>query len=728
MILGDHGDYKDVLGTINARRLGSLYFAKHNNLQHCLCLDDNIKSIAFNGEISESIDFSHIYKIFQNKQSEICKSGNDNILLGAMTLSQVMSSHENRVCAKIWFLDLQKIFGKLFTQDLRCLGYKATDSSLWGEDIFLQLMLAQLFVNKSNKLPFENFAPSILGFTRAKHNTNLCKKNVKSVRDIQIQQDYLLYTEKDCFDNNNILMMCIYAVNRMRVVIDKTIKIYDYRYSISGLNRLLEQHYRINDQYVPVAKNITKLKLHQINNIKEILNSKEKGFYRGICEQGTGSGKSITQIQLAVTALQNKQIVFIVCPTIDLVNQFYNDFFGMLKYSELFKAHKDYSTRLLKLSSADGSVNFNTFAENIKGEEQLESLVVIACSHSFTKLLNNADAEKSILKQTSLFLIDECHHVNYGHSQIHDTFYSKMDKFLDANYNNKKAYVYGFTATPKDEPFFKKDSNKSGVLYRFDMYKGLLSGVVCPMQTSFLNVDHIDINNIEKVLTDVFTKYKHPKKGGIANTKTIIYMPNVEEYYSKAAAVLRKIDATKNLKIYQIHSGAKADKVKDFITCEDACVAFACGMLRLGFNDNNIETVIYLRNINADSLTELIQAGGRAARINPQNPDKQGLLVVPHNNLDLSLFSSALIWDTEEMKKYIFDFSNNNYANSSLIYIKFKSYLTEAFKSSRNISNIPRENNKNIILSSRQKHDRDDDQDKNLSQTQHKKKRRLAQN
>jgi hypothetical protein len=671
MNLASNNDYAEVIGTINARRLSTILFASHNNLEHCLCLDDNIQKIVFNktsAEPSHKINFSEIYDILQNEQQSKSTKDGKNVLLGAATISGVMlDSYENRTFAKIFFIDLKSIFATLDQKDLRCLGYKAHDSKLWGEDVFFQLMLAQLF--SQNKLPFEHIDPAVLGFTRSRQVTNLCKKNIKSVRDFQEDASYLVYSENDKYASSDVFGMCSKAAAKIKQTAKDSVKNYDDKFSKANLEALLKKHYRLNaSNIIPLAKNVTELRNHQKVAIHEIASAEKRGVTRGIIVQATGAGKSITQMKLAINMLhsRNSALVVIVCPARDLVEQFYVEFAAMLQHSDLFKDTIK-ADRLIKISSGQNSIStpmLNTYLR----DGAIEGVVAIICSDSFEALISD---NNSALRNASLICMDECHHSSYS-----DVFFRKLDSFATANIN--APHIYGFTATPRREnQFFISAGYKDGIIYRFDIYKALLSKVICPIKTEELSgYRYEQLNdNLQDVLNIAF-KIKHPKYGDIRRSKTIIYLPSVNNHFDKVSHILSD-NLNVGVKVFKIHSGPDSDKLSEFAECDTPCIALACGMLRLGYSDNKIGTIIYLRDISTDdNLRDLEQAAGRSLRVDPDDESKSALLIswdgVTSKAPQLNLLDH---WNAGGFSKQAgsLDINKNDYTVSfSTLYVTFK--------------------------------------------------------
>lgn len=620
-----HGDYADVLGALNTRRLAALIFSHYAQLQHSLCLDDNIKQINFNSTIladSEDCEIETIYDFF------LLRSQDPNygmpVLQGVHTVRTVeFDDDQPRFGAKIHFWDLHSVFAKLsIPEQLHFTAYPAPYSKYWGEDYLQQLMLRQLF-HGEERLPFTVIPSSIIDFHRASKLKSLCKKSVLDIR--HLRDHNLLDSVKTVRPGDAHLRgfagRCF--ANISDIVRDNLLR---YEDKVAHLKHtdLMQLHAQLNGltnpgmpfdsgaiaEYEPLVHMgpsfketldlnretfAAVLKPHQMQAIAAFLATPSLSGYM---RMATGSGKTYLQMALALAALQMNtgRPVTIITSTQNLVEQFYQDFMQALpRFNAHAPAPLASPCEIIKVMSTDTSISLRALALNqeLKGK----NVILIYCLDSYLKMMAIEDPS-FWLKKSALILADEFHY-SYSEEDV-DSIHRQA--VIKANCS-----LLAFSATPPPE-------TKLNHLYTYSLKDSILDGHVASLKLNRFDkkyskdgVKHF-IDHVQSYLTTT----EHPMGGKLSDHKVLIYLPSIK-HIKQISALLNSA----GMLHYQIHShnNRRERELADFIAGgEDVPrIILACEMLGVGYSDKDLDTVIYLRRGKDEN--EVLQAAGRVVRV-----------------------------------------------------------------------------------------------------------------
>lgn len=629
-----HGDYKDALGSINARRLAVLLFSFERKLTTCLCLDDNLE------EIKGAQNPTNLYANFEKEIS----TGNKPVLAGMASYTNCLkANYDQDFCSKAHFWDLATLFKIIKKPEhLFYFAFPAKDSYDCAEDYWQQLMLYYLF-HAYNKKAYQVTDPQIMVLVRATQHKRAFQKTGKMAGHL-LEPGVLEFTNKADHDPD-MLALAENACTNLKQIVRDNIDGYNKALEKIVNANLLKEHARANDiEYtdlptVPLATGpfgtlwLAKLQanLEKIGFLRPYQKQAIAALLTSECSMSkflmaTGTGKTVVQMTLATHALavNSGKPIIIVTPSMQLVQQFFDDFkdyHGVIRH---FMPNLFHMQQVIMVDSDSK----HTSAELLKINKstQNQSIVYIFCLDSYMRLFK--DKKDNYLKNAALLLLDEYH--KYPANQLSE---------IAANAKSKGTLVYGFTATP---PKLEADIFKRAV-FKYTRKQAETDGYIVPLIVHKLAMSHnskIDDAQRNTILDSIL---QIPHNGGTLDSKkVVIYLPLIKNIHSMfdylktkgyAAHVLDKSATEKT--VYQVHSGSGSpkDSLAKFMANTNACICLACGQLRIGFNDVTVDAAAILQS--AKDQNDVTQIAGRVLRKNPQNPDKKGLLVV-YKNADLT--------------------------------------------------------------------------------------------
>jgi len=714
-----NGNYETALGSINVRRLAAFIFSEICKLEHCLFLDDNVKSIPYSTVAirasKEVLGFHDIYNFMLNER----KNYNNPIIFGAATISNITKDdYKDKFCAKLHFWDLKLLRERGIVGNRLCyLIYEAKNVNCWGGDYFFHNFIWELFINSNHNLShadgkkrnaFATIDPSILGLKRSLNNLNAFSKIAIKIEDILNNETNLggicyVSSGTDVNDNYDI---CddpereytdarLNAGEYLKETIKDNLKRYDEKAEKIFKVDLLNEHARVNavtynvsstgnaqclisqvpnfteNFFVQLEKNKRDfgckiLRPYQLAAIDALLKDKNTA---GSLVMATGSGKTRVQIFLAITALQLKlgKPIVIVTPTQNLVEQFYRDFIDTMNiFNEHVQNDKVQPWQVIKVMSGEKNISANLLSMNTNIVNK--DFVAIFCLASYKKILNikscneikleefdgeeepdNIGAGKpNFIAEAMVVLLDEYHLYPNALAAIKDNIIGSP-------------LIYGLTATPKANKLFVE-----APLFTYTPAEALIHRIIPPINLHHLAEyyrENVADQNFPEKIYNFMVQCSHPNGRNLLEHKTVIFLPQIKDV-KKFAEYFKE----NKINCFEIHSKnpSHKDDLAKFHNLKNNCIALACQMMGVGYSDNYLDTVIFLKN--GKEANVVTQAVGRALRINPEKTDK-AVLIVGYNDINIEDLCPVI----EASKIYL---SNQHHAPSLSIQRAVSSHAT----------------------------------------------------
>ncbi|MFO1258489.1 MAG: DEAD/DEAH box helicase family protein [Gammaproteobacteria bacterium] len=582
-----HGIYQN-LGAINSRRIAAMLLAYQANLPECIFMDDNLTSVNTSEQILEWFTLYETLK--KEMRGRVCTS---------------IPTHQGRkpyfkndtLGSKLFMIDMTQLKTKFTMEEVFTLFYPEHCTNWWTEDYVMQLMLVAAFGREAVGI----FDSEALNLTRMVRLKNASAKQFHKANIHLSQTPAELMSQ--AINKNNLsqekLSWIEFTLTTLRRIVEENIEYHQRRAKGIVQTDLLRQHARANGVIVEELKNeiildncreaiknrVTEsldacpLYLHQKEAIKSIITS-TKDY--GVIDMATGSGKTRVQIVLSELVLNVSGVkpIFIVSPTQQLVQQFYEDYLSYIQDcdSKLLKC------QIIKVSSKTQDVHSGVLLHNNSLDSK--KVILIFCQASF---LRYVEGNGKIIPE--FLFLDECH-------KIRDDNLIKI-----RNAYSGKTNIIGLSATV---------SSSENLLYKFTRVQAVDNKIISPyIFDKKPNVYSKDAVKTElKNLATTLQTHLHPNGEVLCSLKGVIYLPNI----SDISEAQRQLQSLTSVKIFTAHSQDKNYilQIKNFVDHKGPAVIFAVGMLRLGFSDSSLDYAWILRN--AKRPEDVKQIAGRVMR------------------------------------------------------------------------------------------------------------------
>ncbi len=631
-----HGDYSDNLGCINSRRIAAMLMAYDLNLQSCIFMDDNLKTINTSNEKTK--DWGQLFDELNNhRANKVCLSVRTH-------LYRAQAFQQRTLGSKLFMVDISQLKTKLPNKaDVFNLFFPNSCGNYWAEDYFMQLIMVKAFGQLSVSIADKNS----FTLSRLSQFKSVCAKvTQKALQHIQLTPEKFLecHFEYHLLDANASSLIH-FAIKSIQQIVHGKIAYHTTTAKINNSVNLLESHAEAN--HIPYideinlaaiantidssASNISiddfELYPHQCTAIQAITQS-TRDFE--LVQMTTGAGKTRLQITLAQINLNKdpSRPIFIVTPTKQLVQQFYDDFIEDIRNN---KASILAPHQIVKVSSNINDISAATLETNdsLRGKP----VVMIFCKASFLKYIK----QKNMMVPQRIFL-DESHMFKDTHVvEIQVAFQTEATKIL------------ALSATPA-----KWMTNKHTHLYTYPRKEGVKDKVLSPFILNTVDEEYSK-NAVEKYIQSMhkfLTTHTHPNGQKLNTLKGIIYLPNIRDVQTCAELL------STNMHAYQAHSQETncQQQIEQFSQSTEPCVILAVRMLRVGFSDKNLDFVLDLQKQAADDIAQKANDNAqKAGRVMRYRKGKIGYAVgfrdYDSSNFETVCDEEALFLCHDEFKK-----------------------------------------------------------------------------
>jgi len=640
-----HGIVKDA-GLPTPRRLATLLFVSNNRYNHCIMMDDNIKTIAFQHTNDSTQDhWKILYAQLLQKISE-CKS----VCISLPTQFYKNKKHkETELGSKIFMFNMSAINNEIQTDQMFLLFPPSQCSDWWAEDYFMQLMLFEIFKTKGLKgyqiVPENEFC-----LIRSMQNRNACAKaGVGNKAKKWLHYKELLILIKLKKDEITLIERVCKHLSR---IVKTNIKSQENAEERKGHADLIEKHAIANgldktsislvyhepefaellqaELFLKFKENIKSfinlfksiLTEHQIQALIKLSQYNEP---TGLFTHATGTGKTFLSIAVChcMHAIGMNKPIIIVTPTLDLVEQFYDDFITMINAFKKIRDNNPKTTCNVKAIDKAHVIKISSKQEHVHADLidhasiVDKNLVFIICQKSFFEIL---DLDVSL--DPSMILLDESHTLNEQQLTAINTF-------------SRDSMILAFSATPKQElnhyPIIHTYTRREGVrdnhlapiiLNKFEekfsvkeVYKKNCSEKKS-IKNKFVNKN---LSALLDNLSHFLTTHLHPSGLVLSQLKGAIYLPKGDKEFKNniREKILPKLKEAK-ISYYFIHSEEKdyQTQLQQFLHHKGPAVAFTVDMLKIGYSDNNLDWIIIAQSGKNKDIVE--QQFGRVMRTRKQ--------------------------------------------------------------------------------------------------------------
>ncbi|QIV94571.1 DEAD/DEAH box helicase family protein [Allofrancisella frigidaquae] len=577
-ITGDYSKEKN----ITTRRAAILHFAKHFKLNDFIMMDDNIKSIVhFNTVISSSTerncDWDGLYDFLRKECKEIGSfiSGMNNIY--GINL---------RFPSKIHFINSKEIFEILdssFKGEVKHLLPNLNNQEVHFplEDYYMLFSIMFLYKCKYKSDNTKSIMDSIgilnqetIGYERSMLTTNNSKK--ESLINLTTANDWLLV------DTDGSTDLRKFVINTLKTTVTKAIETKrqyyeDYR-KIFVLDFYKKNSLKFDSQknksnvYDNVTSKIFKEFRVPQAEAADIINKSDKQIIN--IKMPTGTGKTKVILYSALSLLQSRSI-FIIAPTIDIVNQIFDSF------KKDLMEYKDINIPFLKIMSGEKAICEKMLDRNHLYNHRFG---YIFCYDSFKIFLAR---NKNVYPDTPR-IFDESH-IYFKPNKEHEGLLSTKNILFSATPYSFGPYDYSLS-TKKATDEFKLIPN------------------VTKIQKDF-NGDNAIFKNICNILRE-----EHGKGliflSGIKNIKD--YAKKLQDYFTNHLLDDRKI--------IEVHSKVARNTYSEIIRNNSKLIILADKMLQLGTDIPNLDFIINTKEETNYRATQ--QIIGRLKRGDPDSEKK----------------------------------------------------------------------------------------------------------
>ncbi len=601
-----NGNYADHLDSITARRLAAFLFAFKYSVDRFILLDDNIQKVLVNTKNQTAVSWHELYNALSAQLG-------DKASISVATRDGRRKA-SNELGSKLFLINMARIRSFLAEEEhLFFLFPDATQTKKWGEDYYFQIFLDYLFQQDKQAgygiVPLEH-----MSLLRSKKHRNAFKSSginatafamtesleplpsalrplvyqtICSLNDLIItnQENYERYEQ---FQRHFNLRQYHAAVNNNRSIPVNApspfLKGTEFKTNFYNLIN----HYDYNQSI---------LRSYQIEAIKAI---PIRYHFPSRYLLATGSGKTLIENTLALMAYHaviENQLIFIVTPQIELVNQLYGD---LINYNNSLRDRQDplciSNDAILKVSSHGQSISLKLFRKNESVKNA--SSIVICCADSFQNLLAEDPAQ---VESAALVLFDEYH-----------VYTSLIQKVCDTISEEGPITIASSATPPKHDCI-------PNTLYTLSLKEALNGPYHAPIVACSLNVDYSKKNakNFLRCLPEFLKRQYHPgigEKGRtLAETKGVIYVQSIK----LCDQVYNLLEKAK-IKAYAIHSqNHESDaEVKRFVASREPGVLIAVRKLRFGFDCRDLTWEIIARKPSTQQPQhDVEQMVGRIVRL-----------------------------------------------------------------------------------------------------------------
>ncbi|SJZ55083.1 DEAD/DEAH box helicase family protein, partial [Legionella maceachernii] len=666
-----HGSYQ--IEDIQARRLAAFILSFHWQLKHCVYLDDNLELIQSTPNypaLSTWAEITDVLKADRDKEKAV--------LCGMQTFSYKPHYYvEPDYCYKLFNLDFQQLTQLLHLEtadDVFILGYPAKYSGYCMQDFYFQMIIDFALYAANSKQETGHLMKKLvylppmesISLKRMKQNQNAAKAYTRGlIEDILtittdefvpqgIREEYVQLMKESLMHLHNEIKRSFNLMSKKR----RELVTRDFRSIVQANNQiapsesfnnlepeLLEKNAKkpkksakpipINDNFLrtnwvgcqisalapaevvdtylqekPVSDSLYP---HQLAAIKMISRCNQS---HGVLKMATGSGKTRVQIVFANFLIKRNPnaVIHIVVPTVQLVNQFYQEFvqtLDTLEESGAIKKENIVPVHSKENGVAAGLITLNTIFRS-------EASVYIFCEASYSKMLATAEKNLANHRAPLLIMLDEFHLYKHKARILMDSGVSTL----------------GFSATPGPDIV---------PLYEFNRADSRAA-----LRTAPLIIDRLSYSlNLEKnekkhnKIAVLIRHHRHPMGKPLACYKGIIYTSSIEEANDLTSAINE--EAGEQL-AQAIHSQVKDYKkwIELFRkkSLETPAILVVVDMLGTGYDDKDVVWGLFAKN-NGVGVENHSQMAGRGLRLNSDYPEKIAYM----------LTDDDLLFDIQEIYK-----------------------------------------------------------------------------
>jgi len=325
---------------------------------------------------------------------------------------------------------------------------------------------------------------------------------------------------------------------------------------------------------------------------------------RGTVVIGTAGGKTLTMALLTKTISDNikNTKTLIIVPTLQLVEQTYNDF---IEYG--------IDTKTITKWSGNNKPDFSA------------SIIVVG-----SNILHSKNTDLSILKEISLLLIDECHHIK------------KSNEISDLLKQINTPHIFGFTGSLPDN---KMDEwsiiGKIGpIVFKKSSYELREENYVAPVLIKIIKIKYKEkpfFLRESKTFkpSEIYNKendylYGNEHRNNIIATlcqkldKNILILVDRIEHGNILNEIIKKLNPTK--KVYFIQGDVEMEereKMRALMEIDDNIVCIAISKIfSTGINIKNLHYIMFA--LIGKASIKIIQSIGRGLRL---HENKQKLVI-----------------------------------------------------------------------------------------------------
>lgn len=653
-----NGFKEQTLGLVTARRLATLSFAYHCNLNSILMIDDNLDKFyvsekASGQEEGQQLSWKDVYQLFdaagQTHEMSCVSAKTFNYLTDVKPNANELTVKTSKDGSKIFFMDLKRLRGKIQKP-----GHLfPTDPAIWGEDYIMQ-----------GAMRFAGVKVGVLGrkvivFTRLPSNRNLCKKVVRPANawleyvsgegrptfTLQaeewlkgevaknIEKNYLKKLKAEHLDLGleteriqivelqrkrtsetsiplEVLLggKDVLASKRRRGPTSEEIEIEDvlsedesdfseFIEEMAETWTTIESHrIKVGNKEFALQDPFREWQLKALRAVGQFLERNE-GTH-GYIDAATAAGKTFLMAALFAMALQStkhKKNVLIVTPTIELVQQTHED----CRDFYLKIAPKLDPNKLIKVSHE------HTTQKLLLKNKLLDrgGYCVIICVNSLMKML---EADPTIMRHFRGMIVDELHEIP-----------TKILLLFKKLAEEHEKLVLGFTATPGKMELIGE------CIFKYSSQEGVEEKLLCPWVVDKLAFPFTEENlkAFYKSLPTMLNTKKHAHGGFLTENKGIIYVRSIKE-----AEELESFLRHHHVKAGASHSGktnnrAIVDEFKRPVNSSNINLLIAVEKFKIGFNAK-VDFEIFARDDLSES--DWFQIRGRALRNHAPTSTEEG--------------------------------------------------------------------------------------------------------
>lgn len=683
-----HGNYAPHLATMNSLRIAALIFAIHLqqkfNIQRVIMANDNILELYYTtknyyvSQYNEPLDDSSIQDV--DMADKFFTEGNELAYKKPLSeqwesfytqLEQYLAEQHECVClsvaafsngkmkkefietnlgSKIFMIDLTRLNQKIIClNDIFYLFFPAGTTHFFGEEYFFQLSLNRVFDN-SSKFAVCNIASSKkFALMYRKQDRGIQLKTEEIVNHILNKEikSYFDSTIEDNTEYTKFYSFSIAALTRYKDIVSEnkkrwlsksekliTADLVEYFLNANGL--LMEDEPDLSPpierkSFLTFLKKSIKTIVELVDNTGEPLVREyqkdiliqaiayiDKGISSGLFEMATGTGKTYIQIYLAIAAYLtgDTRPIFIVTPYQQLVEQAYQDF---IKVIDIMSKQESYpvfpKSKVLKVSADCRNISARILKLNRTLEHK--SHVFITCSDSYSAIINGGGPEREYLDPCMLFF-DESH----------------LQSSVEARYDPETCFMADLSTTPR----LSNSLNHFHIAYTRE--QAVRDNILTPYVLAKFEFE-FSLRNVALVIEhfdQLYKALKRPDGRWLNQCKAMVFIPNKNQGVS-CRKLLEAQCKTYGIRHFSSYGRQRKLQLALFRKEEGPCIAICKEVGAIDFNDNEVDTIIFLRESSEaeSAIMKITQAAGRSLRTSIQQIDKKIAYIITFNMPDTKL-------------------------------------------------------------------------------------------